>query len=205
MTVTDTPLLSTHTLDTKRLLAALKNGVMMCARDEIRPVLDGIHIEIEPELLRFVSTDSYRLLVQELPTEGQPVSHAAILPRIAALTWIKGLTGLKNQNCLLTVQPAGKLLMLQTEQSTFTTEPVMGEFPTWRSLLPSWELVPDGEPCTSAAYDARFLSEIGKVVPFDGPKEPHVRLFPNGLKAMRFEVQTDTGRIHGAQMSVRVA
>lgn len=123
------------TLEAAGLTEALRQVTRAASSEESRPILTGVLMAAEADGLRLVATDSYRLAVRDLPgvgflSEGQKV----LIPSRALNELLRLLSGTGD-----TVD-----LRLGAHDATFavggvvlTTRLIEGEFPNYRSLIPS--------------------------------------------------------------------
>jgi len=122
-------------LSTAGLAEALRQVVRAASSEDTRPVLTGVLIAAEPDGLRLVATDSYRLAVKDLPgaqdvlAEGQKV----LVPS-RALAELQRLLG---------GQAEAAELLLGAHDVRFSVGPVKlttrlieGEFPPYHQLIP---------------------------------------------------------------------
>jgi hypothetical protein len=202
MTATETATPARLALNTKPFAIALKNALICAGKDQLRPILRAVLIEFEPTFVRFVGTDSYRMLVQTLPCEDglegtfllerdDADRIAKMLPKLGSVVAV----GLNDDGTSLEVCGFG---------TRYEANVVPGEFPSWQNLT-DWNEVPKvGAPSTCAAFNPSFLADIGKIKPLDGNANgSHVRIGADPLKMAKFEVSTTVGRIVGGLMPVR--
>jgi DNA polymerase-3 subunit beta len=103
------------------------------SRDEARPVLTGVLLEVSREGVTLVATDSYRLAVRDLVATADGEARAIVPERAlseagrAAASDEKGAIELLLDESQLSVR-AGPL--------TVTSRLIEGEFPNYRQLLP---------------------------------------------------------------------
>src|SRR6184192_4102939 len=79
----DTQGVELHEVDRGTLLETVARVSRSASRDESRPVLTGVLMRFEPELLVMAATDSYRLSVKETSLEGSVPELEAIVPACA--------------------------------------------------------------------------------------------------------------------------
>jgi DNA polymerase III subunit beta len=121
------------TLDSAELALALGQVVPAASRDDARPILTGVLLAAEPEGLRLVATDSYRLAVRDLPgtsvlAEGQQV----LVPSRA----LQELTRVLGSAETLTVRLGARDASFEVGDTRLTTVLIEGEFPNYRGLIP---------------------------------------------------------------------
>src|SRR5439155_7055172 len=103
------------------------------SRDEARPILTGILLEVSREGLTLVATDSYRLGMRELPATAEGEAKALVPERAlsevgrAAAGDEKGEAELFVDQSQVGFRVGGLML---------TSRLIEGEFPNYRQLLP---------------------------------------------------------------------
>lgn len=116
-----------------RFAEAVGQVARAASRDEARPVLTGVLVEVSREGLTLVATDSYRLAVRELVATAGGEARAIVPERAlseagrAAQTIEKGAVELFLDESQVTFQ-IGQLML--------TSRLIEGEFPNYRQLLP---------------------------------------------------------------------
>jgi DNA polymerase-3 subunit beta len=103
------------------------------SRDEARPVLTGVLVEVSREGCMLVATDSYRLAVRELVATADGEAKAIVPERAlseagrAAATDEKGSVQIMVDESQVSFRAGGL---------TLTSRLIEGEFPNYRQLLP---------------------------------------------------------------------
>lgn len=198
---------------------ALKNAALFATKDGKRPILSAVQLEwgpiegpfgLDANTLRLISTDSYRLLIQEIPL-GEKVAEVGsfLLERDAAVSFADHL-----KKSLGTRVPKleGKWLRFadrdascSTPIGTLSGRKVEGEFPVWRSLIDG-DTIEQGDACSAASFNPAFLKDLCSLIPLgDVSKREHtIMLAPTALKPMRVTVKCEAGSsILAALMPVR--
>jgi DNA polymerase-3 subunit beta len=120
-------------VDAPMFAVAVGQAARAASRDEARPVLTGVLVEISREGVTLVATDSYRLAVRELVATAAGEAKAIVPERAmseagrAAQTIEKGEVELFVDESQITFQ-VGQLML--------TSRLIEGEFPNYRQLLP---------------------------------------------------------------------
>jgi DNA polymerase III subunit beta len=142
------------TVGSDAFATAVSQTAVAAGRDDTLPSLTGVRIEIEGDTLTLISTDRYRLAVRELRwTPAKPDLSAAVLVPARALTdTAKSLTTAAEVSIALALpgdeavagtpgpsHAAGGDGMIGFEAGgrRTTTRLLSGEFPRYRTLLPS--------------------------------------------------------------------
>jgi DNA polymerase-3 subunit beta len=122
------------TLSANAFEQALRQVVPAASSDDSRPILTGVLMAAEADGLRLVATDSYRLAVRDLPgasvlSEGQTV----LVPSRALAELTKALGGVDE----ITLRLGERDATFELDGVRLTTRLIEGEFPNYRSLIPS--------------------------------------------------------------------
>jgi DNA polymerase-3 subunit beta len=140
------------TVGSDAFATAVSQSAVAAGRDDTLPSLTGVRIEIEGDTLTLISTDRYRLAVRELRwTPAKPDLSAAVLVPARALTeTARSLTTAAEVSIALALpgedgatasvgQIVGGDGMIGFEAGgrRTTTRLLSGEFPRYRTLLPS--------------------------------------------------------------------
>jgi DNA polymerase-3 subunit beta len=120
--------------------AAVAQVALAAGRDDTLPVLTGVRLEIEGENLTLAATDRYRLAVRTLPWKPATpdVSVTALVPARTLADTAKALTAGPEVVLALSAAGAGEGMIGFEGSGRRTTSRLLdGEFPKYRSLLPS--------------------------------------------------------------------
>jgi DNA polymerase-3 subunit beta len=122
---------------------AVSQTAVAAGRDDTLPSLTGVRIEIEGDTLTLISTDRYRLAVRELRwNPSRPDLSAAVLVPAKALTdTARSLTAAAEVAIALALPGEGAggdgMIGFEAGGRRTTTRLLSGEFPRYRTLLPS--------------------------------------------------------------------
>jgi DNA polymerase III subunit beta len=103
------------------------------SRDEARPILTGVLLEVSREGLTMVATDSYRLSVRELTATAEQEARALIPER--ALTEAGRAAASEEKGDVELFIDQGQV-GFRVGPLTLTSRLIEGEFPNYRQLLP---------------------------------------------------------------------
>ncbi|MDQ1616706.1 MAG: polymerase subunit beta [Actinomycetota bacterium] len=120
--------------------AAVAQISIAAGRDDTLPVLTGVRLEIEGEKITMAATDRYRLGVRELgwTPEQSGLSAIALVPARTLSDTAKSLAGADKVTIALASAGTGEgLVGFEGSGRRTTTRLLDGEFPKYRSLLPS--------------------------------------------------------------------
>lgn len=120
-------------VDAPRFAEAVGQVARAASRDEARPVLTGVLVEVSREGVTLVATDSYRLAVREMvATAGGEAK--AIVPERAMSEAGRAAAGIEKGELELFVDESQ--VTVQVGQLRLTSRLIEGEFPNYRQLLP---------------------------------------------------------------------
>jgi len=121
------------TVNAGELASGIQQVARAASRDEARPILTGVLLEISREGLTMVATDSYRLAMRELTATAEGEARALVPER--ALTEVGRAAGgeEKSEAELLVDQSQ---VTFRVGKLTLTSRLIEGEFPNYRQLLP---------------------------------------------------------------------
>jgi DNA polymerase-3 subunit beta len=127
-------------LESDVFAAAVAQVALAAGRDDTLPVLTGVRIEIEGDQLTLAATDRYRLAVRTLPWKpgNDGLSATALVPARTLADTAKALTG--GPEVLLALSTGGSgegMIGFEGGGRRTTSRLLEGEFPKYRSLLPS--------------------------------------------------------------------
>ncbi|MEI6222465.1 MAG: DNA polymerase III subunit beta [bacterium] len=132
------------------LKKAIQKVVFATSKDESRPVLSGVYIESEDNLLTLVSADGYRLVEKKVPLqqafEGKKFS--IIVPHRALVEVARGTF---EEDAEITLQISNNQVLFSTKDSLIFSRLIEGKFPDYKKIIPqdttnhSEIIIPRGE------------------------------------------------------------
>jgi DNA polymerase-3 subunit beta len=153
------------------LAEAVAQVAVASGRDDMLPVLTGIRLEIDGDLLTLAATDRYRLAVRELAWQpARPGTTAVAL--VPARSLHETARSLGHDDVEICLGDSG-LLGLSTPDRRSTARLIDGEFPKYRTLFPS-------ESSTLARVETAALVESVKRVSLVADRNSPVRLTFSG-------------------------
>jgi DNA polymerase-3 subunit beta len=172
--------------------AAVGQVAVAAGRDDTLPVLTGVRVEIDGDQVTLAATDRYRLAVRTLPwSPSEPGAAAvALVPARTLTDTAKALASADEVVVALAAGSSGEgLIGFDGAARRTTTRLLDGEFPKYRSLLPS-------ESSSRATVHTAGLIEAVKRVALVAERNTPVRLaFTDG------EVRLEAGTGDEAQAS----
>jgi DNA polymerase-3 subunit beta len=121
------------TVQAEGFAAAVGQVGRAASRDEARPTLTGVLLEVNREGLTLVATDSYRLAVRELTATAAGEAQA-IVPERALAEAGRGASAVDKGDIELFVDQSQ--VAFRVGALTLTSRLIEGQFPSYRQLLP---------------------------------------------------------------------
>jgi len=152
--------------------AAVAQVAVAAGRDDTLPTLTGIRVEIEGSTVTLAATDRYRLAVREFIWSPQSagLQAQALVPARTLADAAKSLAGAEAVQLALASGGVGEGMIGFEGLGRRTTSRLLdGEFPKYRSLLPT-------ESATLARLDTTALIEAVKRVKLVAERNSPVRL-----------------------------
>ena len=113
------------------------NGINRClfatADDELRPVMNGIYINLAPDALTFVGTDAHKLVKYEAETENE-VTASFILPKKPA-NLLKSV--LLKEDDAIEMAFDSKNALFKLKSHTLVCRLIEGNYPNYNAVIPS--------------------------------------------------------------------
>ena len=163
---------ATGTVPGQLFASAVAQVAVAAGRDDTLPTLTGIRVEIEGNSIVLAATDRYRLAVREFEWNPQSTSisaHALVPARTLADT-AKSLADVESVVIALSSGGSGESLVgFEGHGRRTTTRLLDGEFPKYRSLLPS-------ESSSLATVETAALQDAVKRVALVAERNTPVRL-----------------------------
>ena len=105
------------------------------SRDTSRPILSGILLNVENNLVRLVATDSYRLVVCDTNVETSSLSEAfeMIIPGTA----FHDVMSLPSDSPSIIIGSTANQVIFVFGNTTYVSRRIEGTFPNYKQLLPS--------------------------------------------------------------------
>jgi DNA polymerase-3 subunit beta len=162
------------------LAGAVAQVAVAAGRDDALPFLTGVRIEVDGEQVTLAATDRYRLAVRTLRwTPRDPAfSAAALVPARTLADTAKALAHADEVHLAFGSASLGEgLLGIEGLDRRTTTRLLEGDFPKYRSLLPS-------ESPTVARVETAALTEAVKRVALVAERSSAVKMLFNGSEVV---------------------
>lgn len=138
------------------LLSGIAKTLFATADDEMRPVMNGILLELSPEALTFVASDAHKLVRYKRLDVTAEEERSFILPKKPASL----LKNIVKGNADITVEFDEKNAIFILEQYTLVCRLVEGVYPNYNSVIP----VDNPNMATVDRLD--FYNSLRRVAPF---------------------------------------
>lgn len=126
-----------------------KRVARMTARDDSRPILQGVNVNVSGKNLELVATDAYRIAVAKAEIETENTSEfSAVIPG----AFLMDVAGLKGDIQSATISLSENQVVVECNDITFINRRIAGNFPNYQQLLPE-------ESTLSAKVNVKNLTE----------------------------------------------
>lgn len=147
------------------------NGINRClfatADDELRPLMNGIYFDIQPDNLTFVATDGHKLVRNKFYDLKDNQPAAFILPKKPA-TILKNL--LPKETGDVTLKFNARNAYISTESARLICRLVEGRYPNYNSVIPS------NNPYRVTVDRLTLLSALKRVLIFSNQSSALIKL-----------------------------
>ena len=140
-------------VEASRFAEAVSQVGRAASRDEARPVLTGVLLEVSREGVVLVATDSYRLSIRELVASADSEAKAIVPER--ALT--EAGRAASDEKGAVELFVDGSQVSFKVGGLTLTSRLIEGEFPNYRQLLP------DAHESRLSVSRQQFLDAVRRV------------------------------------------
>lgn len=123
------------TVEKGAFLSTIDRVATSASRDETRPVLMGVLVQVAKNVVRMVATDSYRLSVKETPADASVKEKMqAIVPSRALTELSRIAAGLAADK--VTIVPTHNQILFQCGEVLVISRLIDGQFPNYKQLVP---------------------------------------------------------------------
>ena len=120
-------------LDVDTLMVGINKTIFATADDELRPVMNGVYINLEPQSVTFVATDAHKLVKYASETAAEaPASF--ILPKKPA-NLLRGL--LPKEDGEITVEFDDKNVLFRLKNQVLICRLIEGNYPNYNAVIPA--------------------------------------------------------------------
>ena len=121
-------------IDSKIIESGIKNTLFATGNDELRPVMSGVYMELENNIIRLVSTDAHKLVRYENNLESETTnSTSCIIPK-KPLQLIKNTINGKNDTIKIEYNNTNIIFSFQTMR--IYCRLIDGNYPNYNAVIP---------------------------------------------------------------------
>ena len=120
-------------LDVDTLVNGINKTIFATADDELRPVMNGVFLSIDPESLTFVATDAHKL-VKHTAEYASGTTASFILPKKPA-NLLK--SALLKEEGTITARFDSKNAMFEIQNYTLVCRLIEGNYPNYNAVIPT--------------------------------------------------------------------
>ena len=153
-------------LEPDKLLTGIEKSLFATADDEMRPVMNGIYLDIAPCSVIFVATDAHKLVRNTLALETG-ITASFILPKKPA-NLLKGI--LPKEEGTLKMEFDRKNAVFTLAKYTLICRLIEGTYPNYNAVIPA------GNPNRVTIERAEFMNSIKRVAVSSNPSTNLIRL-----------------------------
>lgn len=158
---------TTITLPFKTFSLMVKKVAKVVSRDDSRPILSGVLVEVEENKLIMVATDSYRLAMCEAEVEQSNIAFSAVISG----TFLNDLASLSGASENIEFALTENQIVARFGSYVFINRRIEGNYPSYNQLI-------------SGTYTTRASFNVKQI--FDAAKR--VSLVTNNTSPVRFDL-----------------
>lgn len=121
-------------LEQEVLLSGINKSLFATADDELRPVMNGIFLELSPDDVTFVASDAHKLVRYKRTDASAPAASSFILPKKPA-SLLKNILPKEENNVVLEFDDRNASFTLTSYK--LVCRLVEGNYPSYNSVIPS--------------------------------------------------------------------
>ena len=152
-------------VDVDLLVNGINKTIFATADDELRPVMNGIYINLSPEAMTFVGTDAHKLVKYEAEVPGN-VAASFILPKKPA-NLLKSV--LLKEEGPIAVAFDSKNAQFRLKSHTLVCRLIEGNYPNYNAVIPA----PTPTRCWSTPGAGQRHPPRGRLLQPDNQPHPH--------------------------------
>ena len=123
----------TITIDVDALLTGINKTIFATADDELRPVMNGVYVNIEPQSVTFVATDAHKL-VKYTAENASDMAASFILPKKPA-NLLRGMLPKEEED--VTVEFDDKNVLFRLKNQVLICRLIEGNYPNYNAVIPA--------------------------------------------------------------------
>ena len=154
------------TLDVTTLVNGINHTIFATADDELRPVMNGVYFDFQPESLTFVATDAHKL-VKFAAEQSNDFAASFILPKKPS-NLLKNLLAKEEEPVEVTFD--AKNVSFQLENFKLVCRLIEGNYPNYNAVIPN------ANPNKVLVDRVEFLNGIKRVAVCSNPTTNLIRM-----------------------------
>ncbi|MBQ2374686.1 MAG: DNA polymerase III subunit beta [Alistipes sp.] len=154
------------TLDVTTLVNGINHTIFATADDELRPVMNGVYFDFQPESLTFVATDAHKL-VKFAAEQSNDFAASFILPKKPS-NLLKNLLSKEEEPVEVTFD--AKNVSFQLENFKLVCRLIEGNYPNYNAVIPN------ANPNKVLVDRVEFLNGIKRVAVCSNPTTNLIRM-----------------------------
>lgn len=158
--------LTTVHLPFKTFSSMVKRVARVVSRDDSRPILAGVLIDVADSTVKMVATDSYRLALEETTIEQENAEFSAVISG----SFLNELASLAGEYEQIELSLSENQIIARYGNYTFINRRIEGNYPNYNQLLPEsfdTKINFDGKKLLDAAKRVSLVSNNTSPVRFD--------------------------------------
>lgn len=164
--LTDTDSISL-TIAADTLYSGISRCLFASADDELRPIMNGVYLDITPENITFVASDGHKLVrCKALDAKG-PEKSSFILPKKPA-NILRNILPKESENVRISFTPKNATIIMTNFE--LTCRLIEGRFPNYNSVIPT------NNPNRVIVDRLMFLSALKRVLIFSNQSSALIKL-----------------------------
>ena len=120
-------------LDVDTLMVGINKTIFATADDELRPVMNGVYINLEPQSVTFVATDAHKLVKYASETAAEATASFILTKKPANL--LRGL--LPKEDGEITVEFDDKNVLFRLKNQVLICRLIEGNYPNYNAVIPA--------------------------------------------------------------------
>lgn len=116
------------------LLNGINKAVFATADDELRPVMNGVYVDMKPGVTTFVATDAHKLVRVASETEGVKDEASFILPK-KPVNLLRNVLPKEDDN--IKVRFDAKNVVFTLTNATLICRQIEGNYPNYNAVIPT--------------------------------------------------------------------
>lgn len=120
--------------DVDMLVTGINKTAFATADDELRPVMNGVYINVEPKLTTYVATDAHKLVKFTADGDNRGTTASFILPK-KPVSLLKNV--LPREEEPVKVEFDNKNVVFHLKNSTLICRQIEGNYPNYNAVIPT--------------------------------------------------------------------